>query len=92
MIYMDWVYQPRVAAMLTEYINYITPVPDSRKVILQDAAAATSKDDKESLLQIANSPLVFPSPSEYSRLHRYRVLNTAEEKVWDGLFEPIYQS
>jgi spermidine/putrescine transport system substrate-binding protein len=92
MIYMDWVYQPKIATMLAEYINYVTPVPASQALILQDAKNATSKDDKESLLELANSPLIFPSKADYSKLHRYRVLDAAEEKVWDDLFEPIYQS
>lgn len=92
MIYMDWVYQPAIAAMLAEGIEYITPVPAAQALIQKDADEATNKDDKQSLTDLAQSPLIFPSKSEYSRLHRYRVLDSAEEKVWDGLFEPIYQS
>ena len=41
---------------------------------------------------LATSPLVFPSAADYAKLHRYRVLSKAEEKVWNGIFEPIYQS
>jgi spermidine/putrescine transport system substrate-binding protein len=92
MIYMDWVYQPKIAAMLAEYINYITPVPATQQLILEDAKNATSKDDKASLEELANSPLIFPSKADYSKLHRYRVLDPDEEKVWDKIFEPIYQS
>jgi spermidine/putrescine transport system substrate-binding protein len=91
MIYMDFVYQPEIAAMLAESINYITPVPASAEVIKTDAAAATGAD-KSALEQLATSPLIFPSASDSSKLHRYRVLTTAEEKVWNSLFEPIYQS
>ena len=57
-----------------------------------NAKNATNKDDRDFYTQLATSPLIFPSKSDYSKLHRYRVLNAAEEKVWDGLFEPIYQS
>lgn len=92
MTYMDWVYQPKIAAMLAEGINYVTPVPGSQAVIRQDAQAATKAADKQSLEQLAASPLIFPSKDAYSRLHRYRVLDPAEEKIWDALFEPIYQS
>jgi spermidine/putrescine transport system substrate-binding protein len=91
MTYMDYVYQPKIAAMLAEYINYITPVPDSVQVIQSDAAAASGAD-KTSLEQLATSPLIFPSQADYSRLHRYRVLSTAEEKTWNSMFEPIFQS
>jgi len=91
MTYMDFVYKPEIAAMLAEAINYITPVPGAQQVILQDAAKATG-DDKATLTQLAASPLIFPSPSDFGRLHRYRVLTAEEEKTWNSLFEPIYQS
>jgi spermidine/putrescine transport system substrate-binding protein len=91
MMYMDFVYRPDIAAMMAEYINYICPVPKAADVIKQDAAKASGAD-KKALLDLASSPLVFPSEDEYGRLHRYRVLTTAEEKTWNSLFEPIYQS
>jgi spermidine/putrescine transport system substrate-binding protein len=92
MIYMDWVYQPNIAAMLADYINYITPVPATQAIFRKDAADATSKDDKEYYQGLSTSPLVFPKPSDFAKLHRYRVLNVEEQKVWNALFEPIYQS
>jgi spermidine/putrescine transport system substrate-binding protein len=91
MTYMDFVYDPKIAAMLAEYINYITPVPGAKAVIQQDAAAAKG-DDKTYLEGLVTSPLIFPSTEDYSRLHRYRVLTAAEERTWNSIFEPIYQS
>jgi spermidine/putrescine transport system substrate-binding protein len=93
MTYMDFVYKPEVAAMIAEYVNYITPVPAAQQVIQADAKAATNADDKAALEAVATSPLVFPEPSEFGRLYRYRVLRTqAEEDTWNNLFEPIFQS
>ncbi len=91
MTYMDFVYEPTIAAMITEYVNYVTPVPSCKTQIDADAAAATGAD-KASLEYIATSPLVFPSTADYSKLHRYRSLTTSEQEQWDALFEPIYQS
>jgi spermidine/putrescine transport system substrate-binding protein len=91
MTYMDFVYRPEIAAMIAEYVNYITPVPGAQAIIRQDAAKA-SGDDKASLNELATSQLIFPSPADFSRLHRYRVLTADEEKTWNSLFEPIYQS
>jgi spermidine/putrescine transport system substrate-binding protein len=91
MTYMDFVYEPKIAAMLAEYINYITPVADCQQYIKADAAKL-SGSDKADMEQIATSPLIFPSVADYSKLHRYRVLDPEEEKVWDSIFEPIYQS
>jgi spermidine/putrescine transport system substrate-binding protein len=91
MTYIDFVYDPKIAAMIAEAVNYVTPVPGAQAVIKADAAAA-SASDKASLLQIADSPLVFPTPSNYAKLHRYRTLTAAESPIWNNLFEPIYQS
>ena len=92
MTYMDWVYQPEIAAALADYINYITPVTAARDVFRKDAAQATNRDDKTYYEGLVNSPLIFPSPSDFAKLHRYRVLTKAEEPVWNSIFEPIYQS
>ncbi|MEO6822722.1 MAG: extracellular solute-binding protein [Candidatus Nanopelagicales bacterium] len=91
MTYMDFVYQPQIAAMLAESINYVTPVPAAVTYITADAANATGAD-KASLQALVTSPLIFPPASETALLHHYRVLTTAEEPVWNKLFEPIYQA
>jgi spermidine/putrescine transport system substrate-binding protein len=67
-------------------------VPDAQQYILKDAAAATKASDKQGLLQLAHSSLVFPSKSDYAKLHRYRVLSKSEQTVWNSIFQPIYQS
>jgi spermidine/putrescine transport system substrate-binding protein len=88
---MDFYYQPKIAAEVAEYVNYITPVPAARQVVLSDANAAKGSD-RASLLQIADSPLVFPTKQDYAKLHNYRTLNNAEEQTWNSIFQPIYQS
>ncbi|MDQ6848387.1 MAG: spermidine/putrescine ABC transporter substrate-binding protein [Actinomycetota bacterium] len=92
MIYMDFVYQPPIAAMLADGINYITPVTAAQGVLHKDAADATSKSDKAYYSGLASSPLIFPRKSDYSKLHRYRVLTNSEQRTWNSIFEPIYQS
>jgi spermidine/putrescine transport system substrate-binding protein len=92
MTYMDFVYKPDIAAMLTDGINYITPVPGAQAILKQDAADSTSKDDKDYYTNLSESPLIFPKTADYAKLHRYRVLTNDEEKTWNNIFEPIYQS
>ena len=92
MIYMDYVYQPEVAAEIADYVNYITPVTAAKQVFRADAAAADNADDKAYYTDLASSPLIFPTPSDYSKLHRYRVLSKAEISVWNSIFQPVYQS
>jgi len=91
MIYMDFVYQPEIAAMLAEYINYITPVKGVQPIIKQDAVKAKGSD-KSDLDYLASSPLIFPQPADFANLHSYRVLTAEEEQTWNSIFEPIYQS
>jgi spermidine/putrescine transport system substrate-binding protein len=92
MIYMDYVYQPQVAATLADYIWYITPVTDVQQIFQKEAAQATKPADKTYYNQLATSPLIFPAPSDFAKLHRYRTLTNAEENTWNSLFEPIYQA
>lgn len=91
MMLIDWYYQPKIAAEVAEYVNYITPVPSAKRYVLQDAANA-SGSDKATLTSIAKSPLVFPTAADYSKLHRYRTLNNSELETWNNIFEPVYQS
>ncbi|MBB2893779.1 polyamine ABC transporter substrate-binding protein [Flexivirga oryzae] len=88
----NFMYQPEIAAMVAEYVNYFTPVPDAKKYILADAKAATKKADREELLEIAESPLVFPTKAMESKLYRYATLKPEEVPVWNQIFEPVYES
>lgn len=89
--YMDYVYRPEVAAMLTEYIAYITPVPAAKELIQADAAKAEG-EDKAYLDDLVTNPLVFPTEADLANTKRYRTLTVEEEQVWDGIFQPIVQS
>jgi spermidine/putrescine transport system substrate-binding protein len=89
--YMDYVYQPEVAAKLAEYIAYITPVPAAKQQ-LQAKAAKSTGEDKQTLDGLVSSPLVFPTDTDLTNSKRYRVLSVQEEQIWDRIFQPIIQS
>jgi spermidine/putrescine transport system substrate-binding protein len=59
---------------------------------MQEAKDSTKKSDKTYYEGLVKSPLIFPSASDYTKLHRYRVLTNAEQTVWNSIFQPIYQS
>jgi spermidine/putrescine transport system substrate-binding protein len=86
----DFAYDTEIAAMIAEWVNYITPVPGAQSVIEADAAKAKG-GDRSYLESVAESPLVFPTSDMVAKLHNYRVLTDAEEKQWNSIFEPIYQ-
>ncbi|MFB9835438.1 polyamine ABC transporter substrate-binding protein [Actinoallomurus acaciae] len=85
---MDFFYRPEIAADLTEFINYVTPVPAAKGVIAADAAKATGAK-KKTLESVATSPLVFPSEADYAKLRHYRSLTPAEEKEYSAVFQHI---
>ena len=89
--YMDYTFRPDVAAMMAEYIAYISPVPEAERVVKQDAAKASGEQEKN-LREILTSGLVFPSAEDYSKTFQRKVLSESEEKQWNSIFQPIYQS
>ena len=90
--YMNYVYDPKVAAELAEAINYITPVPGAKAVVEQDAAAATDADTKQSLTDTANSSAVFPTDADLAKTFYYRSLNPAEATQWNDIFNAVILS
>ncbi|MEU7898465.1 extracellular solute-binding protein [Nonomuraea sp. NPDC049152] len=87
---MDYVYQPKIAAMLVEYINYITPVPATKDIVLADAAKATG-EEKKSLDQIATSPLIYPTESDLAKMRSYLLLDSKTDQLFESIFQPITQ-
>lgn len=92
--FMDFVFQPEIAAQITEYVNYICPVPAAQEIIRAHAQEATDEGDQETadyLTSVADSELVFPSDEMLSNLHSYKVLSEEEEALWNELYQEITQ-
>lgn len=86
---MDFVYQPRVAAMIADWVWYVCPVPDAQPIV----------EDELGHPEVANSRLVFPNPErllaeteetgadDAPRLRTYRVFaDAAERSRWTAVF------
>jgi spermidine/putrescine transport system substrate-binding protein len=85
----DFFYRTEIQASLTEYINYVSPVPAAQQQIRQDAAKASGAE-RRTLEAVAASPLVFPTEADYAKLHYYRDFATAaEQQAYQKVFEPI---
>ncbi len=81
--YLDFVYKPENQAIITDWINFISPVPDAQPIVRDQL------DDPA----VANSPLVFPTPAMEEQFRAYPFVETAElNKQWTDLFDPIVQS
>ena len=83
MKFMDFVYDPEIAAQITAWVNYICPVPAAQEIL------ASAKDDYTKT--VAESPLVFPTPEMEAKLHSYKDLDEEEEQFWNDLFGEIIQ-
>jgi spermidine/putrescine transport system substrate-binding protein len=89
---MDFYYQPPIAAEVTEWVNYISPVPDAQKVVEQHAAKA-SGSDKKYLDAVAHSYATFPQKSVYDKTTiGFTPKAGAQLNTWNSIFEPVYQS
>ena len=91
MMVMDWYYQPDIAAKLTEWNAYFSPVPAGAEIVRADTEAATG-EDKAVLEQVVTSPYIYPTPEIESKLHNYRVLEADEVQTWNDIFNPIFIS
>lgn len=93
MALMDYYYQPKVAAMVTEWVNYISPVPQARQIVETDAKAATKPADRTYLDQVATSFATFPTESTYAKTTiGLTPKEGAQLNMWNSIFEPVYQS
>jgi spermidine/putrescine transport system substrate-binding protein len=66
-VYMNYYYDPKVAAAVEDYVNYICPVKGADQVLL--------KSDPK----IAKNPLIFPTPAMLKQVHQFD--STASQNV-----------
>ena len=89
---MDYYYQPDVAAPVTEYVNYISPVPGAQPIVKQDAAKAAPAD-KSYLDAVATSYATFPDTATYAKTTIGAAPKAGPDlDKWNSIFEPVYQS
>ena len=76
-VFMNYVYEPEVAAKIAAYVNYVTPVKGTRDIL--------AKDDPK----LAENPLVFPDSQTLARLSGYPNLTVEEERRMDEAFQAV---
>jgi spermidine/putrescine transport system substrate-binding protein len=88
-VFLDYVYRPEVAANITEWVGYITPVSAVQDVLLRRAEEAKGEGRRAFLEDLAASPFVFPTEDMKANLHTYRILSAEEEQAWNDLFNEV---
>jgi spermidine/putrescine transport system substrate-binding protein len=88
--WIDFVYQPEIAAGITEWVWYESPVNSDivRDLIRKDA----KKFDDPSLKQLAEDTTVWPDEGTLANTHGYKNLSEEEEQAWHDLFDPLIQA
>jgi spermidine/putrescine transport system substrate-binding protein len=80
--YMNYVYEPKVAALMANYIWYVTPVPAAKPIVAKLPGGAA----------VAKSPIVFPDAAIQAKSHAYYVYKgTSDLNEWNGIFNPIIE-
>ena len=83
MMWIDYFYRPDVQALITDWVNYISPVPDAQPIIRDKLGDPT----------VAESPLVFPTPDmERKFVAYYDPTGVEDQLTWTSIFDPIIQS
>lgn len=79
--WMNFYYQPKIAAEVADWVDYITPVPAAKPILMKSDPA------------VGKSPLVFPTPAMSKLAHDYYVYKDfADFNTWNTTFNPIIQS
>jgi len=75
--FLDYYYDPAVAAELAAYVNYICPVVGAKE--------AMEKIDPE----LAANPLIFPDDALLSNTKVFKALTEAEEREYESAFQRV---
>jgi spermidine/putrescine transport system substrate-binding protein len=79
--WMNFYYQPKIAAEVADWVEYITPVPAAKPILV--------KEDPS----VGKSPLVFPTKAMSAKAREYYTFkNYSEFNAWNNTFNPIIQS
>jgi spermidine/putrescine transport system substrate-binding protein len=76
-LFIDFVYDPAIAAQIAAWVNYVTPVKGA-----QEALAA---EDPE----LAESPLIFPPDEVLAKVKIFRSLTEEEESAYNDAFSVV---
>ena len=69
--WMDYVYDPEVAARIAAYVQYLPVVEGTQEVLAQTDPEA------------AENPLIFPSDEDFDQLSQFKALDEDEEQQFD---------
>ncbi len=78
--YMDFIHKPDIAAMMSDWIQGVSPFSQAQQVLRQQGS------------DVASNQLVFPTPDMDERMRAYRTLTPDEQQQWDTLYTAVYNA
>ena len=84
-MWMNYAYDPRVAAKIESWVNYICPVQGAKEAIVE--LGEELGDDE--LAALADDPLIFPDEATLSRTNVFKGLAEEEETEFNELFQAV---
>lgn len=76
-LFIDFVYDPAIAAQIAAWVNYVTPVKGAKE--------ALAAEDPE----LAESPLIFPSDEVLANVKIFKSLTEEEESYFNDKFSAV---
>jgi spermidine/putrescine transport system substrate-binding protein len=76
-LWMNFYYQPDIAAMVEDYVNYICPVNGAKEALMKTDPA------------VANNELIFPPQSTLDKAHVFKLLTPEEDLKFNQLFQQL---
>jgi len=76
---MNYFYEPEVAAKITAYVNFVSPVKGVKEILEKDPETR----------ELAESPLIFPTDEDRERLSLFPDLSVEEEQQMNERFEQV---
>jgi spermidine/putrescine transport system substrate-binding protein len=92
-MFMNYVYDPRIATNITEWVWYEPPVAAVQQMIADDAAGPNAGDLSCAPFceDLATDRFVFPTEETNQQTIPYKRLDEEEEQVWNDLFQQVVQ-
>ncbi|MGH2653709.1 MAG: polyamine ABC transporter substrate-binding protein [Actinomycetota bacterium] len=92
-LFMNHVYDPRIATNITEWVWYESPVAAVQEMIRADAAGPDADDLSCSpfCAELAEDRFVFPTEETNAQTIPYKQLDEEEETAWNDLFQTVVQ-
>jgi spermidine/putrescine transport system substrate-binding protein len=84
---MDYYYDPIPAQMVTEWVVYMSPVPEVQELIKKHG----EEENDEVLLETAENPLLWPDEELLAKAKPVYSITTDEAAAeWDAIFNPVW--